>query len=672
MDIKRTEITLKETCDLLETEIPDKFKDRADEKLSLCFHFKNVKPGDTYLMLRSYEGYSGKGLTTKDQYDDAIDKGAKLIIMSRDYFESFGISEDDFPVILIDDAREKISNFFRKLKSVHGHTVMITGSIGKTTTKDLCATVAEKNFHYYANSKNTNTLVQAAKHVFAESLNPREVFIQETGMGYKESVELASEMLEPDIFILTNIYKHHLLALGSYENIIYEKTSPDKHMAPNGVIITNYDEEVIRSHEFQHKVISFGVKNEDVDYRAINLEQKYDILALDVLERETGIQTHLEVNLLGEHNAYNILAAYVLGRVLGVAPEKLNEDFKSYKPSGLRQNVRNIAGIVTFVDCYNVSEESIKASLEAGLTIPLEKGARRIALVGGENKLGKQVKSRSYEFGKTLGNLHYDKYIFCGTEDTTMFGLNRFGDGADVARGFQEVSDIPSEYLDTVDDIMKAIQTNVKRGDLMVLKGVWRIGMPIAMDKLFGTSFSYGFSQLTTGKKRVKGKNCRGYYIPAMDVVEVTRIKAIDGKIQVPDDIEGYSISRIASETFASNSEITSVDFGHSLKNISAELFKNCTGLTEITVPGNVKMIEENAFNGCTGLENVILEDGVLHISEGAFADCGALKTLAIPDSVGMIEENAFENCDILKIRCSKDSFAHKYAESNNIEVELV
>ncbi|MBO5995345.1 MAG: leucine-rich repeat protein, partial [Firmicutes bacterium] len=651
-------MSLKETCDLLGIEVPENFRDRADEMLSLCFHFKKLKPGDTYLMLRSYEGYSGKGLTTKDQYDEAIAKGAKLIIMSRDYFEDFDGNEDEFPVILIDDARNKISNFFKQLKGVHGHTVMITGSIGKTTTKDLCATVAEKNFKYYANSKNTNTLVQAARHVFSESLNPREVFIQECGMGYRESVELASEMLEPDIFILTNIYKHHILALGSYENIIYEKTSPDKHMPPHGVIITNYDEEVIRNHDFQHRVISFGVNNEDVDYRAINLNQQYDILSFDVLERETGIKTHLEVNLLGEHNAYNILAAYVLGRYLGVAPEKLSEDFKTFKPSGLRQNVRNIGGVVTFVDCYNVSEESIRSSLEAGLTIPLEEGARRIALVGGENKLGKNVKSRSYEFGKTLADLNYDKFLFCGTEDTSMFGLNRFGDGEDVARGFQEVSDTPSEYLDTVEDIMEAIQKNVRRGDLMVLKGVWRIGMPVAMDKLFGTSLSYGFSQLTTGKTRVKGNRSRGYYIPAMDVVEVTRIKANNGHIEVPDEIEGHPVTRISPDTFGSDPEITSVHFGNSLRNISAELFKNCTGLTEINIPGNVKMIEENAFNGCIGLESVSLEEGVLHISEGAFADCGALKTISIPDSVGMIEENAFENCDLLKIRCSKDSFA--------------
>ncbi|MBO5994316.1 MAG: hypothetical protein J6Q41_02235, partial [Firmicutes bacterium] len=147
MGVRRTSMTLREVCSYLSIDLPEKFESIADEEQTLCFRAKYIKPGDIFMVLRSYEDYNFRKKTSKDQYQEAIDHGAKIIVMGKDVFYACGLKEEDYPVLLLDEPQKSIASFFSKLSSVHDHVVMITGSIGKTTTKDICATVAERNFY---------------------------------------------------------------------------------------------------------------------------------------------------------------------------------------------------------------------------------------------------------------------------------------------------------------------------------------------------------------------------------------------------------------------------------------------------------------------------------------------------------------------------------------------
>ncbi|MBQ4466846.1 MAG: leucine-rich repeat protein [Firmicutes bacterium] len=675
MDNKRASMTLREICNYLCVDLPKKYESIADEEQTLCFRSKYIKPGDIYMVLRSYEDYNFKKKTSKDQYQEAIDHKAKMIIMGKDVFYDCGLKEEDYPVLLLDEPQKSVASFFSKLSSVHDHVVMITGSIGKTTTKDICATVAERNFNSFANAKNTNTPAQTAKFIYNESLNPREVYIQECGAGYRTTVELASELLKPDIFILTNVLGHHLQIFKTMENIFNEKVSPDNHMKPDGVIITNYDDERIRDHSFKHRVISFAVENDQVDYKANNLVQKADLLSFDIFERESGISTHVKVRLLGKHNAYNVLAAFALGRILGVSREKLAKDLSHYRPEGVRQNIQNVGGVTIDMDCYNVSEESIISMLEAGFGFPLEDGGRRIALLGGENKLGNDMKTRSIAFGKKLRKMHFDKYLLCGTEDTSTAALKHFGDAQDIYEGYSKfLSKKPKkcELLLDMDQMVDSLKRNVKRNDLLMVKGIYYLNMPIAVDKVFGTSYSYSLSHNVSRTTTIQEGIYTVSLIPAMKEVVIKAVDISDGKLIIPDSVSGYPVIRIAPGAFSSREDIKEVQLGNSLKNIGEEAFLECTGLKNLTIPGNVLVIEKDAFSTCSGLEKVKIESGITHIGMGAFRECTALSSVEIPDTVGMIEEDAFDNCDDLTIICSRDSFAHKYAEENSIKVELI
>ena len=669
---KRKYITLREICEGLEIDLPAEFEDMADEPQTLCFRSKSVKPGDVCLILRSAEDFLSHAMSTQLQFDWAVERGAKLIIMGRDAFEAFNLDRNACPVILMDDTYKSVSAFMEKLRAAQtGKVVMITGSIGKTTTKDLCYCVTKKHFDTFANTRNTNTLHKVARHLFSESYRPREVYIQEAGAGYRGSVRFAGEMLQPDVFILTNVYNHHMQVYETFENLFEDKTSGDDSLKEDGIVITNYDDENIRNHAFKHRVVSFAIEYEDADYRAVNIQQDVDKLTFDVIEKSTGEITNVSVDILGEHNAYNILAAFALGRHLGLTGEQIRQSLMEFETQGVRQKLTNIGGKYIIMDCYNVSEESIVAMLKAGDEFPLEEGGQKIALIGGENKLGTDMQKRSREFGSQLSQFHFDRILFCGPRTFRRTPRKFYGDGLDVRRGFKKVSDKPNELLTNVDQMTKALTKYVHRGDLLMAKGIFMLNMPIAVDRAFGTSFSYHLSNHKEEQEPVQEKGVKARLMPSMGQVEITKGPIEEGQLTLPDKIGKYPVHRIAEKAFINNKEVKKIAFGGSVQNIGLKAFAGCRFLRRLQIPGNVKVIEEEAFARCKRLKKVVIEEGSTHIATGAFAKCAALESIEIPDSVGMIEVDAFAESPNVVIVCREGSFAQEYAQENDIPVEL-
>lgn len=672
--IENATITLRELCKALEVELPAKYESIADEKQTMAFRSKKVKKGDICLIIRSPEELHTKSLTSKDQYDIAIEKGAKMVIMGRENFEKYNLNEDDFPVILIDEAKAKVDKFFDQVRELnHSKVVMLTGSVGKTTTKDLCYTVTKNRFKTFANSKNTNTPHQVAKHMFDYCTDDNEVYIQEAGAGYRGSVRISAQILKPDIFILTNVYKHHFQVYKTMKNLFGDKTSADDTMPDDGIIITNYDDEQIRNHQFRHTVKSFAIDYPDADFRAINIVQDLDILRFDIVVKETQEIVPIAVKILGEHNVYNALAAYVLARTLGVSNEDIQEDFLTYRAEGVRQNFSNVGGVYIDMDCYNVAEESIVSMLKAGEKFKLQPGAKKYALIGGENKLGKDVRERSQNFGKELVDIKFDKFLFCATTQTDEAMLNKYGDAVSIYNGFKTRLFSKRKTLSkSIDDMIKFLQSNVKKGDLVMCKGIYLLDMPIAVDKVFGTSYSFGLSNYKETMKRISENGCVTNLIADFGELELVRCKADDGSIVIPSKIKGYPVFRIANKAFANKSDITSVDFGGSIKNIGECSFMGCDSIKTITVPSNVKVIENSAFEGCSSLESVLICDGVTHIGSKAFANCDNLREITLPSSIGKIEDNAFDKNSNVTIACKSNSYAYSFAKDHGLSVKAL
>lgn len=672
-NINSKKATLRVLCQGLGIKVPEKFEAIADDKMKVKFRPEYVKEGDVCLILRSAEDFGMKRTTSKDQYELSVENGAKLVIMGRQEFLNSGLNEEECPVILVDDINARILRLFAMVRKQHEEKmVMITGSVGKTTTKELCDTVTKNRFQTFVNFANTNSVHKVATHLFYKVNQKNEVYIQEAGAGYVGSVTLAGAMLQPDIFILTNVYKHHMENYETLANVFFDKTGTDEFMAKDGIIITNYDDENIRNYKFKHKVVSFAIENEDADYRAVNIKQTMDFLSCDIVEKSTGKTAGIKVRIVGEHNIYNILAAYVLAKVLGVSDDKIQEDLLGYRTDGIRQNLSNVGGTYFNIDCYNVAEESIIAMLKAGEKFELEKGARRIAIIGGENKLGNEASKRSEAFGRSLADIKMDRYLFCGVKVESEKAYNKFGDGKSIRKGFREVSKIPNEYSWKIPNIIWFLRRHVKRGDLVLLKGIYHLNMTIAVDRVFGTSYSFALPHYKDTTHLIKEDGYEASLIEKFKELQILKAPVKEGKLQIPGKIQNHPVFRIKDEAFKNQKAIQEIDLGKSLKNIGKEAFYGCVNLKKLLLPWNVKVIEQSAFENCTQLKKVVIQDGVTHIAERAFAGCQNLGEIFIPDTVGMMEDAVFEGCENVVITCVKDSFAHQYAVKNQISFEVV
>lgn len=673
LEVKNSKMTLRAICNALGIEVPQRYIKLADKPQSIIFRARQVQKNDICLIIRSAEDLYAKTQTSKSQYELAIERGAKLVIMDRKAFKSTGLVEKECKVILADNLNDKVDNFFALVRKRNGaKIVMLTGSVGKTTTKDFCYAVTKNRFKTFASVNNSNTLHQTAKHLFTHCEENNEVHIQETGAGYRGSLDVASTLIRPDIFILTNVYNHHLQTYGSMENLFADKTSPDKHLTENGIVITNFDDEQIKNHKFEHKVISFAINNKDADYYAVNICQDMEILSFDIVENATQRTIPIKINVLGVHNVYNALAAFILAKALGIEEKDIQEDFLLYKATGIRQNFSNVGGVHIDMDCYNVAEESIVAMLKAGKGFELENGAKKHALVGGENKIGTGVEERSEKFGEQISDTKFDSILFCGRKSRTNSAINKYGDALSIQKGFNKHSNVKNELALNVDDMINYLKANVKRGDLLMVKGIYYLDMPIAIDKVFGTSYSFGCSHYLDNERVVKEDGVGGRVFDEFGEASLSLCKTDEnGCVNIPEKIKAYPVFRIKNTLYKDNEEVKSVKMPSTLKNIGKSAFNGCVNLTELTIPGNVLVIEDRAFCNCSSLKTAVIEQGTTHLGDEVFENCTQLKEVCIPDSVGKIGVNAFKNTGDCTIICNDNSYAMQYAIDNNLKYKL-
>ena len=180
--IENKKISLRALCSGLGINVPKEFEKTADEKNSLAFRSKYVKPGDICLIIRSAEDFQSASMTTKDQYNIAIKKGAKLIIMGKKAFKKAHLKKRKFPVILMNESDKRIAGFIERIREKQkGKVVMVTGSLGKTTTKDFCYAITKGSFRTFAARQNSNTTHRVVQHLFEQADKEYDVYIQEAG-----------------------------------------------------------------------------------------------------------------------------------------------------------------------------------------------------------------------------------------------------------------------------------------------------------------------------------------------------------------------------------------------------------------------------------------------------------------------------------------------------------
>lgn len=312
-----------------------------------------------------YIGIKGEKFDGNIFWKDALEKGAKGVIMQDiDITEEEKKCYQDKIIIKVKDTLQalyQIANFKRKMYNVP--VIAVTGSVGKTSTKDIIYNVLSQKYKTLKTEGNYNNNIGLPFTIL--KLQDHEAVVLEMGMNHLGEIHLLSEIAKPTISVITNIGTSHIGNLGSRKNILKAKLEILDGMDKKCVVINN-DNDLL--HEWEEKSCK------DYEIYTYGIDGKSDIMAKEIVQEENksrftcikgNEKLDIEVPVGGTHFIYNAMCAVLVGGLLGIPEEKIKEGIKTFSLTKKRMEIIEIKGDIKVInDSYNASFESMKASLE--------------------------------------------------------------------------------------------------------------------------------------------------------------------------------------------------------------------------------------------------------------------------------------------------------------------
>lgn len=356
---------------------------------TLCFNFCK----DTRIIEKNdvYVGIKGNNFDGNDFYIDAIEKGASVCILDK--IVNIPKLYSDATVILVEDSIKCLQELARyKISNFNGKVIAITGSVGKTSTKDMVYSVVNTKYKTLRTIGNNNNHIGLPLTILKHK--DEEVMILEMGMNNFGEISLLTNIAKPDIAIITNVGTAHIGNLGSRENILKAKLEIIEGLKDNGKLIINNDNDMLHKYYVENNknnIVTVGIDN-DSKYMANNINYTEDGVIFNVDGNE------ISVNVSSNVFVYNSLVAYAVGKELGIEENLIRDGIKNFVLTKNRLDIKtNKKGVTIIDDSYNASFDSIKASLEM---LRNRKEQRKLAVLGDILELG----DYSIQIHKSLAN----------------------------------------------------------------------------------------------------------------------------------------------------------------------------------------------------------------------------------------------------------------------------
>ena len=644
----RGPLTIEKICELIDVELPAQLIEKKDM----------VLPGANayWTVGRRYEAYFDL-LNEEEAIEGALKNKPSLLVLG----EPFVGDTQGVPVIIHPNpakAFERVCQW--RLEAYKNLEIVgVGGSQGKTSMKDFIATVLGGHGMTVKSAGNTNTL-SGLDHALRKLTPNHRFYVQEVGAGgyHGRFVEAAAAAIRPHFAVLTNIRDNHLEVYGTRERILEVKSSLIEEIREGGIAFLNADDEMLLNYKTDKPVVYFGVENEQADYRAENVKTQDGSITFTIVNK--GRRIPARINIIGEYNVYNALAAFAIGEAAGIGKDDIIRYLKRLEPQGMRQNYTTIAGYQMYIDCYNSSPDSVKQGLEviAGITLP--RGTRRIVVLGDILELGDEEIDKHKALADALEK-HKDSIdlVIC-------YGpLSAYTAKEAVQKGLT--------VLATEDraELSEFLKQNAKEGDLIYWKASHGMRLFQAIDELVGTS--YDINDQTTVNvhgERIETEDAKVTLMP--QGAQIDEWVSDKQEVSLPLAIEGIPLVSIKRNAFVDASDLTSIDIPFTVEHIGFGAFFQNSNLRVLNLSEGLRMIDRSAFNGCDSLEKVIIPNSCKHIGARAFYGCTSLKDIFIPPDVATIDEQAFEGCPDLEITCMPNSRAEEYAIQNSIEYSFL
>lgn len=364
---------------------------------------REVNKGDFYIPLIGEKVDGHKFIL------DTVKKGCSGFFVSNfDYIDIEQIIniKNNIAIIQVDNTKEALINLgiYNRNKQNNIEVVAITGSVGKTSTREMVASVLSETKNIMVTQKNMNSHIGMP--LMDLKLENQEMAVLEAGIDFVGEMDILNKLLLPDVAVVTNIGTSHIGKFGSQEIIFQEKTNIAKGLKGKKILLLNGDDNYLKK---------YTNPNVNVKYFSINDARNIETIG-DRIEYDTSIygkEEHIVINALGNHNILNSLVAIKIGEIYKLPVEKIKSGIAKYKNFNRRMEKINLGNVTIIDDTYNASPSSTESGLKSVNEI---KGKRKIAVLSDILELGNFSKDIHLKLGEIFKDLEFDVIIAFGND----------------------------------------------------------------------------------------------------------------------------------------------------------------------------------------------------------------------------------------------------------------
>ena len=444
-------ITLKQAAAWCGGQIEPKYEETVFSGANI--DSRNVEPGQLFVALQG----------TRDGHEFvpmALEKGAAAVLCTH--------CDGDYPAIVVADTRLAMGEIARGYREMLGIKVVgVTGSVGKSTTKEMIACVLSSSFRTGRSPVNHNNDLGLPMSILALP-EDTEVAVLEMGMNHFREIAYLTNIAKPDVAVIINIGTMHIEHLGSQEGILKAKLEILEGVPENGTVILNGDDQFLWSARNLPEVNAtyFGVENRESAVLGSHVTEEAGQLCYNVQCGNTGFRVVLPLE--GNHFVPDSLAAVSVGLAMGIAPDKITESLAQFQNMAGRQEILEVRGYTVIKDCYNAGPESMAAAL----AVLGKKPGRHVAVLGDMLELGVRAQAEHYRIGRIAAE-KADLVLAYGPNSSRVISGALTGG----------MPDARAKSFENRDDLVAALKRMAKPGDVLLFKGSHGMHMELALEQ---------------------------------------------------------------------------------------------------------------------------------------------------------------------------------------------
>jgi len=414
-----------------------------------------IEKGDTYIAIKG-ENFDGNKF-----WNEALDKGAETVIINEMDIENSLLEKyklQDKNIIQVENTREAIKQIANAKRNLYKDLIVIgvTGSVGKTSTKDIIANVLSQKYNTLKTEGNNNNEIGLPFTIL--KLREHEAAVIEMGMNHLGEISELTKIAKPTVSVITNIGTSHIGNLGSRENILKAKLEILEGMEYPKIVINN-------DNDLLHKW--YEENKEKIEIHTFGIENKSNCIAEDIIEHENDSSFTCKINenkfeenvpVGGCVFVLNSLCASLIGDLVGLTKEEIQNGISSFKLTKKRMEIIKLKNGATIInDSYNASYESMKASIEY---LSSTNANRKIAVLGDMFELGEFSEELHRKVGKEVANNNIDKLYTIG-ESVKYIMEEAIKNG---------INDKNVYYANTQEELIKMLEKELQSEDMILVK----------------------------------------------------------------------------------------------------------------------------------------------------------------------------------------------------------